>query len=392
MLIDHHPATGVVRGGNHGDRLFGDVDAEAQAALINSREVAFDERFRLVADVEINAVDTQALHFMVDGPRDNVTRRQLGAFVEAIHEALAVGQLQMRAFATQRFSDQETLGLRVIQTGRMELVEFQVRHPATGTPGHGDAVTAGAVGVAGIKVDLGRAARGQNHETCAVGVDFAGGAVQYVGAEAAIAFHAQAALGDQINGHPLFQQFDVLALFGLGQQGLEDRSAGGVGSMDDPSMAVATFAGQVKFETTVFSAGLFVAGEGHALVNQPLDGFAAVLDGEAYGVFMAQAAARIEGVVDMGFDSVGIVEHGGNAALGPECRTVGEIAFAQYGNAQMTGQGQSESQTGSTAANHQNIVLELLAHFRIPLKATRVGVGARQLDRRVKTATQPTSI
>ncbi|CAI8950937.1 hypothetical protein EMIT093MI4_70198 [Pseudomonas sp. IT-93MI4] len=37
-------------------------------------------------------------------------------------------------------------------------------------------------------------------------------------------------------------------------------------------------------------------------------------------------------------------------------------------------------------------MLKLLAHFRIPLKATRIGVGARQLDRRVKTATQPTSI
>jgi hypothetical protein len=58
----------------------------------------------------------------------------------------------------------------------------------------------------------------------------------------------------------------------------------------------------------------------------------------------------------------------------------------------MTGQGQRKAQAGSTAANYQNIVLKLLAHFRIPLKATRVGVGARHLDRRVKTATQPTSI
>ncbi|CAI8728117.1 hypothetical protein EMIT0232MI5_180112 [Pseudomonas sp. IT-232MI5] len=58
----------------------------------------------------------------------------------------------------------------------------------------------------------------------------------------------------------------------------------------------------------------------------------------------------------------------------------------------MTWQGQRETQTGSTAAYDQNIVLELLAHYRIPLKATRVGGGARPLDRRVKTATQPTSI
>jgi hypothetical protein len=41
----------------------------------------------------------------------------------------------------------------------------------------------------------------------------------------------------------------------------------------------------------------------------------------------------------------------------------------------MTGQGQRKTQAGSAAANYQNIVLKLLAHFRIPLKATRVGVA-----------------
>jgi hypothetical protein len=34
-------------------------------------------------------------------------------------------------------------------------------------------------------------------------------------------------------------------------------------------------------------------------------------------------------------------------------------------------------------------VLKLLAHFRIPLKATRVGVGARHLDRRVRPPHSP---
>ncbi|MNP25609.1 hypothetical protein D3C76_1184260 [compost metagenome] len=83
----------------------------------------------------------------------------------------------------------------------------------------------------------------------------------------------------------------------------------------------------------------------------------------------------------MGFNGVGVIEDCSDTPLGPEGRAVGEVAFAQDGNAQMTGQGQRKAQAGSTAANYQNIVLKLLAHFRIPLKATRVGGGTRQLDR-----------
>ena len=154
-------------------------------------------------------------------------------------------------------------------------------------------------------------------------------------------------------------------------------------------MAVTALTGQVELESAIFSAGLFIAGEGHALVDQPLDGLSAVLDGKAHGVFVAQAAAGIEGVIDVGLDGVGVIQHGGDTALGPERRAIGEVAFAQYGNAQMTGQGQRKAQAGSAAANYQNIVLKLLAHFRIPLKATRVGVGARHLDRRARQPHSP---
>jgi hypothetical protein len=149
--------------------------------------------------------------------------------------------------------------------------------------------------------------------------------------------------------------------------------------MNNAPMAVATLAGQVKLEAAVFGAGLFITGKGHALVDQPLDRLFTVLDGKTHSVFMAQATAGVEGVIDVGLDGIGVIQNGCNAALGPECRAVGEVAFAQYRNAQMTRQGQRKAQTGSTAANDQNIVLKLLAHFRIPLKATRVGVGARLL-------------
>ncbi|MOA10996.1 hypothetical protein D3C78_1309100 [compost metagenome] len=83
-----------------------------------------------MADVQIDAIDTQAFHFMVDGPGDDVPWRQFCPWIEALHEALAVGQLEVGTLAAQGFGDQEALGLRVIQAGGVKLVELQVRHPA----------------------------------------------------------------------------------------------------------------------------------------------------------------------------------------------------------------------------------------------------------------------
>ena len=202
MLIDHHATAGVVRGRYHGDRALGDVDVEGQAAFVDGREVGLDEGFGLVADVQVHAVDTQALHFVVDGAGDDIAWCQFGAWVEALHEAFAIGQLQMCAFAAQGFGDQEALGLRVVQARGVELVELQVGDPAARAPGHRNAVAAGTVGVARIEVDLGGAARGENGEACAIGIDFTAGAVEYVGAQAAFARQAQAFLGRRRRAAP----------------------------------------------------------------------------------------------------------------------------------------------------------------------------------------------
>ncbi len=272
----------------------------------------------------------------------------------------------------------------------MELIEFQIGHPAARTPGHGDAITAGAIGVTGVEVDLGRAARGENGEACAVGVDFAAGAIEHIGPEAAFAVQAQAFFGDQVNGDALLQQFDVGALAGLVEQGLEDCRASGIGGVDDAAVAVAAFTGQVKLETTVVTARVFITGERHPLVDQPLDGFTAVLDGEAHGVFVAQAAAGVEGVFDVGLHRVGVVQYRRDTALGPECRAVGQIALAQNGNAQVAGQGQCQAQAGRAAANHQNIVLKLLAHLKDSAKSDPQGVAQTgRLDRRIKGSHGP---
>ena len=110
---------------------------------------------------------------MVDGAGHDVPRRQLGARVEPVHEAVAVGQQQLAAFAAHRLGDQERLGLAVVQAGGVELVELHVGDPAAGAPGHGDAVAGGAVRVAGVQVDLAGAAGGQHHGAGAEHLDAA---------------------------------------------------------------------------------------------------------------------------------------------------------------------------------------------------------------------------
>lgn len=77
---------------------------------------------------------------------------------------------------------------------------------------------------------------------------------------------------------------------------------------------------------------------------------------------MAQPAAGIEGVLDMRLHSIGVVQHCSDAALGPEGRAVGQVALAQYGNAKVAGEVKCQAETGGTAADHQDIMLELLAH------------------------------
>ena len=74
-----------------------------------------------------------------------------------------------------------------------------------------------------------------------------------------------------------------------------------------------------------------VAGEGHALLDQPLDRPAAALDHEAHRVVVAQARPGDVGVADVVLEGVGAVQHGGDAALGPAEAPVQELVLGDEG-------------------------------------------------------------
>ena len=277
------------------------------------------ERFGLVADVEIDAVDPALLDLEVDRARDDVTRRELRARIVRGHEARAVRQLQQAAFAAHGLGDQERFRVRMEQAGRMELDEFHVRDAAARAPRHRDAVAGRGVGVGRVQVDLAGAARREHRvrrldRDRAVVLD-----VERVQAVTAAAGQAEPVRRDQVDCVMVFEERDVRMPARALRQRREHRMTGRVGRVDDSAMTVAAFARQVKAEF-----GRVVLRERHDLRDQPFDRLAAVLDDVARRSFVAQAAACDERIVDVVFDAVRRIEYGGNAALGPVACTIGQ--------------------------------------------------------------------
>jgi hypothetical protein len=157
-----------------------------------------------------------------------------------------VRQLELAAFAAHGFGDQEALGVRVVQAGRVELDELHVRHPAAGAPGGGNAVAGGGVGVGGVQVHLARAARGQDGLRRAEGHHLVGTFVQRVQAQAAVQRQAALLAGDQVHQRVVLEQRDVGRAAHMFDQRFLHRRAGGVGHVHDAPRAVAAFARQVQ--------------------------------------------------------------------------------------------------------------------------------------------------
>src|SRR5690554_607814 len=186
-FVADNAATGIVRGWHHGNRFAGNVDAKFQTFLVNSWEVVPDEVSRFMAYIKIQMVGAQPFHFMVNGSGHYIPRCQFSSLIKTIHEAGAIGQFQQATFASNGFSNQERLCVRVVQTGWVELVEFHVGHATACTPGHSDTVTGGAVWIGGVPVRFGCAAGCDNSEARSKKLHMVVFKVQYVGANAAVA-------------------------------------------------------------------------------------------------------------------------------------------------------------------------------------------------------------
>ncbi|VTN58567.1 Uncharacterised protein [Klebsiella pneumoniae] len=74
---------------------------------------------------------------------------------------------------------------------------------------------------------------------------------------------------------------------------------------------------------------------------------------------IAESRAGDEGIFDMGFNTVRLIEDGGNPSLGVERRTFADRPFTQHGHRTVLSQAQGKGKTGSAAADNQHITREV---------------------------------
>ena len=86
----------------------------------------------------------------------------------------------------------------------MKLIKFKISYLAARSPGHGDSIATGPIGVAGIQINFAGTACGKYHGASLEQVHMVGFSVQNIGALAV------ALLGDQVDGNTMGENFDIV--------------------------------------------------------------------------------------------------------------------------------------------------------------------------------------
>ena len=313
--VDLHAAAAVVRRRGHGNPVFGDVDADRAAFLVDVREMALHGLGVLVRHVEVDEVGTPFGHLAVEGAGHHVARREGFHRVVFVHELLAVGQPQDGPEAAHGFGDQEVgLLAGVVERRGVELDEFHVLGHRLGAVAHGDAVARGDHGVRGRGVDVAAAARGHDGEFRKHGLDLVGVEIQDVGPErgqsARVARDefAQMVLRQQVDGEVAFENRDVRMLPHRLHERPFDLGSREVLVVEDAVLRVSAFA--VELETPV--GGLV---ETRAPGYEVGDQFRGPPHDQFHGLLVAFACAADQRVADVFLECVGGVRYRADAAL-----------------------------------------------------------------------------
>src|SRR5471032_519082 len=175
---------------------------------------------------------------------------------------------------------------------------------------------------------------------------------------------------DEVNGVMIFKDRDVRmiahALVERGDYGV----TGCIGGMNDPPMAMSTFARQMKAEF-----GGPVLGKRYDFVDQPFDGRTSVFHDEPCGRLVAQATTGDQRVANVVVDTVGRVEHGRNTALGPVAGAFAYAALGEDGNAPRVRQIQRHAQACQPAADNCHVEIHPATSPSI-LSAATFGIHA----------------
>ncbi|MGF6728264.1 hypothetical protein OKW50_000345 [Paraburkholderia youngii] len=192
---------------------------------------------------------------------------------------------------------------------------------------------------------------------------------------AAPAGQAEAFGRDQIDRVMIFEQRDVRMMAHLLAERSDDRMAGRVGRVNDPAMAMAAFARQMKAQL-----GGVVFREWHALFDQPFDRGAPMLDDKARRSLVAQTATRDQRVAHVIFDAVRGIQHRGDTALRPVARALGQRSLGDHSNAPCLREVERDAQASQTATDNRHIEFHY-PHLRLSFCDDGVRTARRENDK-----------
>ena len=328
IQVDLDAAAHIVGTGADRYVVFGDVDADAQAFLIDVREVPPGLFGILVRHVEADMIQSVNLHLVVDGPCHDVARGEGEAFVVLLHELLSVRQAQHAAVSAHRLGDEEgRMGLRrIVEDGGVELYELHVLHGSLGPVDHCDAVSCGDHRIGGHGIDGSHTACRHERDSAQERVDLPGLGVEDV---CSVAFYvrcparhlyAEVVLCDDFHGVMVLEHGDVAVVpHGFHQPALY-LETGVVGMMEDAEVAVPALPVQVV-------VAVLVLVEVHTPSDERPDGVRGVADDVLHGRQVGNVVAGDHRVVDVLLEIVyGKVGYGCHASL-----CLGRVGFFQGG-------------------------------------------------------------
>ena len=161
--VGAHAPDAVVRRGADRDPILRDVEAVIAARAGDAGEATRNAAAVEVVEVQEDARHVGPLQMAHDRPRDDVARRQLGAFVVFGEEAAALVVHDPGPLATDRLGDEQARHAGEVERRGMELDELQILQRGAGPMGRRHAIAGRAGEVAGLPIDL-RVSAGAHHD------------------------------------------------------------------------------------------------------------------------------------------------------------------------------------------------------------------------------------
>src|ERR1019366_5657460 len=301
--IGAHSAHGIVRCRTNGHQFGSNVDVVLHAGGVNGGETFAYAVGMQVSKVEIHCgIGTlYQLQLMRNRAGHNVTRSQFRQLVVLGHEAFQLNVSQICAFAAQGLRQKKPRSVLQVQRGGMELHELHVADLGAGTMRHGNPVPGCNRGIGGVAVNVAQAAGG---EQCGAGNDLVRLArlVENPDPNHAAVAH------QQVGGEFEFPEDDGLQGRGLEVERAANLAPGGVAvSVQHTAAAMRPFASERDLGTGAI--------ELRTPRDELLDTGRAFFHQDARSLFVAQAVASLERVLQVEADFVVIAKRGSDATL-----------------------------------------------------------------------------